>query len=262
MRLRIMSDIHNEFHRESYGEDYRVPELPEDGESMLILAGDIGQLNRTRTWLGFVGECAARFRSVFLVEGNHEWYHGNIEKHSYRNAAREHRLENVRTDRLIIEEEKIAIVGTTLWTDYFGANPIAMFDVGQGLNDYRLIRVGADYRRLRPEYLLSLHYRQKRQLFEDVDSYAKLGYTVAVVTHHHPSLQGIAPMYRNDPLNAAYVSDLEKEILERRIACWICGHCHTAMEYHIGQTRVVCNPKGYPHESGNGFDPLKTLCLP
>jgi len=35
--------------------------------------------------------------------------------------------------------------------------------------------------------------------------------------------------------------------------------CHTAMEYSIGKTRVLSNPKGYPHEHGNGFDPLKTL---
>ena len=80
-----------------------------------------------------------------------------------------------------------------------------------------------------------------------------------MVTHHHPSLQGIAPVYRNDLLNAAYVSDLEKEVLTRKIAWWICGHCHTAMEYSIGETKVVCNPKGYPHEHGNGFNPLKTL---
>jgi len=24
---------------------------------------------------------------------------------------------------------------------------------------------------------------------------------------------------------------------------------------------VICNPKGYPHEYGNGFDPLKTLTV-
>ena len=39
------------------------------------------------------------------------------------------------TGQLILEEEKIAIIGTTLWTDFFGGNPIAMFDVSQGLND-------------------------------------------------------------------------------------------------------------------------------
>lgn len=259
MLVRIISDIHNEFHREKSGLDYHVPELPDDKESILILAGDIGLLNREQTWLSLLCRCAEQFRSVFLIEGNHEWYHGNIEKHSYRDAIAEHRIENAHTGQLVLEEERIAIIGTTLWTDFFGGDPIAMFDINQGLNDYRLIKVGADYHLLRPEYLLALHYKLKKQLFEDIDKFAELGYTVVVVTHHHPSLQGIALAYRNDPLNAAYVSDLENEVLSHKIAYWICGHCHTTMEYSIGDTKVICNPKGYPHDCGNGFNPLKTL---
>ncbi len=259
MLFRVMSDIHNEFCREESSENWQVPELAEDNESVLILAGDIGLLSRKQTWFGFLSQCSKQFRNVFVIEGNHEWYHGNIEKHSWQNAFAEHGFHNVHTGQLILEEEKIAIIGTTLWTDFFGGNPIAMFDVSQGLNDYRLIKVGADYHRLRPEYLLALHHKQKKRLFEDVDHYTELGYTVIVVTHHHPSMQGIAPGYRNDLLNAAYVSDLEKEVLSNKIDYWICGHCHTAMEYSIGETRVICNPKGYPHEYGNGFDPLKTL---
>ena len=259
MLVRIISDIHNEFCREVSGTDYLIPKLPDDEDSLLILAGDIGLLNRKETCLGFLSRCAEQFRFVFVIEGNHEWYHGNIEKHSYRNIIIEHELENIHAGQLILEKEKIAILGATLWTDYFGGNPITMFDFSRGLNDYRLIKVGTDYHRLKPEYLLALHYVQKKRLFEEVDKYAELGYTVVVVTHHHPSLQGIALEYRNDPLNAAYVSDLENEVLSHKIEYWICGHCHTAMEYSIGETRVICNPKGYPHENGNGFDPLKTL---
>jgi hypothetical protein len=160
-----MSDIHNEFCRQESGTDYLIPELPDDKESVLILAGDIGLLNRKQTWLGVLSRSAEQFRSVFLVEGNHEWYHGNIEKHSYRNAISEHGLEYIHTGQLILEEEKIAILGTTLWTDYFGGNPIAMFDVSQGLNDYRLIKVGTDYHRLRPEYLLALHVQAEKAAF-------------------------------------------------------------------------------------------------
>jgi len=259
MLVRIMSDIHNEFVRQESGSDYFVPELADDKASILILAGDIGLLSRKPTWLGFISQCSSQFKGVFLVEGNHEWYHGNIEKHSYRKAIAEHWIQNTHTEHLIFEEEKIAIIGATLWTDFFGGNPIAMFDVSQGLQDYRLIKVGTDYHRLTPEYILALHHRQKTKLFKDVDHYAGLGYTVIVVTHHHPSLLGIAPYYQNDPLNAGFVSDLEKEVLAKKRAYWICGHSHTAMKYEIGETKVICNPKGYPDERGNGFDPLKRL---
>ena len=49
MLIRIMSDIHNEFCRDESGRDYLVPELSGDKESLLILAGDIGLLNRKQT---------------------------------------------------------------------------------------------------------------------------------------------------------------------------------------------------------------------
>jgi len=213
MLFRVMSDIHNEFCREESGEDRAVPILAGDRKSTLILAGDIGLLCKKQTWPGFLSQCWKQFRDVFIVGDNHEWYHGNIGKHSWQHAIAGQGLHNIHTGRLILEKEKIAVIGTTLWTDFFGANPIAMFDVSQGLNDYRLIKVGADYHRLRPEYLLALHYNQNKMLFKDIDHYTDPGYKVIVVTHHHPSLQGIATGYRNDLLNAGYVSDLEKEVL-------------------------------------------------
>ena len=97
-----MSDIHNEFCREESSEDWQVPELAEDNESVLILAGDIGLLSRKQTWFGFLSQCSKQFRDVFVIEGNHEWYHGNIEKHSWQNAFAEHGFHNVHTGQLIL----------------------------------------------------------------------------------------------------------------------------------------------------------------
>ncbi len=47
-----------------------------------------------------------------------------VEKHSWPNAIAEHGFHNVYTGQLLLEEEKNAIIGTTLWTDFFGGNPI------------------------------------------------------------------------------------------------------------------------------------------
>jgi len=71
MLFRVMSDIHNEFCREESSEDWKVPELAEDKESVLILAGDIGLLSRKQTWFGFLSQCSKQFRDVFVIEGNH-----------------------------------------------------------------------------------------------------------------------------------------------------------------------------------------------
>jgi hypothetical protein len=39
-----------------------------------------------------------------------------------------------------------------------------------------------------------------------------------------------------------------------RIALWIHGHSHHAVDYEIAGTRIVSNPKGYPGEDC-GFCP-------
>ena len=262
MRFRIMSDIHNEMFMEYYGVDYEIPSLDDDKNTILILAGDIGLLSKPKTWRTFIEKCSNQFKEVFVIEGNHEWYHGNITRHSWSKVIKEHSMKNVKTGNLLYEDEKIAVIGTTLWTDFDNGNPISMYDVGVGLNDYNLIRVGEDYRRLDTSYILSLHKKQKAKLFADVDYYSSMGYKIIVVTHHHPSRQGINPKYCSNNLNGGYVSNLDAEVAKHKIEYWICGHTHIMMEYVIGDTKVICNSKGYPHEDiFTGFNQLKTIEL-
>ena len=45
-----------------------------------------------------------------------------------------------------------------------------------------------------------------------------------------------------------------------RAALWIHGHTHTAFDYDVRGTRVVCNPRGYPHET-TGFDPALVVTV-
>ena len=41
MKVRLFSDLHNEFTRQMHKRNYEIPELPDDSETVLILAGDI-----------------------------------------------------------------------------------------------------------------------------------------------------------------------------------------------------------------------------
>jgi hypothetical protein len=68
-----------------------------------------------------------------------------------------------------------------------------------------------------------------------------------VVGHHTPSFQSMADKYRGDDLmNGGYHSDLSEFILDRpQIKLWTHGHTHELFDYMIGETRVVCNPRGY-----------------
>jgi hypothetical protein len=47
-------------------------------------------------------------------------------------------------------------------------------------------------------------------------------------------------------MNGGYHSDLSEFILDRpAIKLWTHGHTHEEFDYMIGDTRVVCNPRGY-----------------
>ena len=45
-----------------------------------------------------------------------------------------------------------------------------------------------------------------------------------------------------------------------KAALWIHGHTHTAFDYWVQGTRIVCNPRGYAHEY-TGFQPRKVFAL-
>ena len=46
-----------------------------------------------------------------------------------------------------------------------------------------------------------------------------------------------------------------------RAAAWIYGHTHRAADLDVGGTRVISNPRGYPHQPVDGFDPGRVIAL-
>ena len=73
-----------------------------------------------------------------------------------------------------------------------------------------------------------------------------------VVGHHAPSKLSVAERFMHDNLmNGAFYSALDDFIAYRpQIRYWLHGHMHNNSNYWIGETRVVCNPRGYiGHES-------------
>jgi hypothetical protein len=54
------------------------------------------------------------------------------------------------------------------------------------------------------------------------------------------------------------VNDLPA-LVRAPVSLWIHGHTHTAFDYTVGNTRVVCNPRGYVHRrTGELENPLFT----
>ena len=55
-------------------------------------------------------------------------------------------------------------------------------------------------------------------------------------------------------LDPAYASNLDDVVAVSGARLWFHGHLHTRADYTIGGTRVVCNARGYPDETGHGFE--------
>jgi len=246
MIIRILSDLHTEFG------PYQVESTPEDFDTTLILAGDIG-LYKHVEYAKFIQELAGRFCRILMVSGNHEFYSGKMytEQEKFESRVDRPNVHIMHNDKMVIDG--ILFVGGTLWTNYRNGDPIVMWDAEQGINDYKKIRVAKNgYRKLRATDVLAEHHITHRYIVDTVEAEKDNYEKIVVITHHAPSRQSVECMFKNSPLNDAYVNDFDYWIDEHGPDLWIHGHVHQSWDYMIGNTRILCNPKGYPREGRDG----------
>ena len=132
-------------------------------------------------------------------------------------------------------------------------------EASQCLNDYKTIRIGSNYRKMNPDDTLGFHKKSKQFLLDTLPMFSNQ--KVWVLTHHAPSYQSVHPKYRTETTNGAYVNNFDDLILDNPgIKYWSHGHVHSSFDYHIGECRVICNPRGYfPTEVNPDFDPNLTI---
>lgn len=239
MRIHVLSDLHLEF------APFAAPAVEAD---VVVVAGDGGPGLRGIEW------AAAAFagRPVVYVAGNHEYYGGAIPHDTEKMRARAAALGVHFLEDGEVTLGGVRFLGCTLWTDFHldGPGPLAMIRAQQGMNDFRRIRRSPSFRRFTPTDAAGLHAQSLAFLRA---SLARGGPCV-VVTHHAPSLQGVQPAFRTDPLTPAYASHLDGFVAESGAALWIHGHTHVHADYRCGDVRVVSNARGYPAQD-TGFDP-------
>lgn len=234
--------------------------LPEDLDTTLVLAGDLWERLRLfkykyrdgKTWLERV---APRFKYVVFNLGNHDFWHGRLDvvPGKVREHLKELKLDNVFfLEKNVVVLDQVKFVGATLWTDINRGNPVTALSVGidrsgNGFKDFKHIKVGPAYHRLHTNDLIGQHIQAKQFIFENAvkeHSDQKL----IVVSHMAPSYGSIADRFRiesNRHNNHMYFSELGNEIAYSEIDYWFHGHTHHVIDYTIGNTRVLCNPRGY-----------------
>jgi len=234
MKLHILSDLHTEF------ADFSPPET---GADVVILAGDIG------VGLGGIAWAACQFSEVpvIYVPGNHEFYDHDIGLTDELKATAPANIHILNDDKL--ELDGIRFLGSTLWTDFKlygdGEAWFARQRAKRLIEDFASIRNGG--RRFTPEDSVVVHETSKAWLVGELDR--EFDGPTVVVTHHLPGPASVSKRYANDPLNPVFASRLEEVIEKSRPELWIHGHTHVPCDYEIFNTRVVCNPRGYPGET-------------
>ena len=257
MRIRLLSDIHTEFHADG-GASF-IEALGPANADVVVVAGDVSNSRGVERTLCIL---AARFAPVpvLYVAGNHEFYRsGRAQTRAQIGMAVEkspglHWLDN---DAVTVHEgneitwaattesrhwrraDVVArVLGTTLWFWKSALNgPRHMMHDFTQIHDFAKW-VGEENRK-------SVEFLRRELREGDI-----------VVTHYLPSRACVAPKYTDSLLNDFFVCDLTDLILERKPALWLFGHTHESVDVAVGSTRCVSNPFGYVrHEINPNFNP-------
>ena len=229
MKIKIISDIHTEFHRDR-GVKFSS-ELSTEDTDVLVVAGDFGTIDTLYVSLKVL---CKRFPHVIFVTGNHEYY-GSTREVVHRSLKKlSKRFSNfhwLRNDSVEINGQRF--VGSTLWFP----NSQDAWSQEDRINDFRLIAGFSDW-----------VYKENEKAQNYLNRTIKEG--DVVITHYLPTWMSVAPQYKGDRFNCYFVCDMTQTILDTNPTLWIHGHTHESCDYRVDKTRVVCNPYGYSHVGG------------
>lgn len=257
MKINLVSDLHLEFGRQ---------ELP--GGEVLILAGDIAEAKNIAkeyhgtkpepyvggdlTYYDFFEKECSKYQKVFYVMGNHEHYHGRFDQ-TYDVLSRCLPSNVTLLENSVEEYNGVMFMGATLWTNCNNADSLTLYHLKHMMNDYKVVQNHYKdkglYHKLIPEYTFRTHIKTMEYFRFMLSEHRNKPFVI--VTHHAPSFKSVPEQYVGDTLmNGGYASDLSEFILDNEnIKVWVHGHMHDPVDYEIGSTRVLCNPRGY-----NGYE--------
>jgi predicted phosphodiesterase len=231
MKIQIASDLHLEFLQPE--QEKSLYQTFKGEADVLVLAGDIVPVKYMDQLRDVFGRFCELYEDVVYVPGNHEFYHTNPPDVENLLGALSNELANLHW----LDCGARKIQGQTFYggTGWFPNKP-EVPRLRHTMNDFRLIKG------LEP-WVFEENTRFHRMARINVKP------STVVVSHHLPSFRSVPAEYKGDEGNCYFVNDMEWFIAEVQPKLWIHGHTHTPADYKIGNTRVVCNPLGYPGES-------------
>lgn len=228
MILRIYSDLHLEYNTNGY---FSIEQLEGEKEQILILAGDIDMLKNLskENGLNFISELCSRFKHVFYVFGNHEYYlwkiGGKYNKDNIKIFEKFSNLSVLSRELPSVIIEDYCFIGATLWSqlsEYDQLDPRGE----NSSNDAKYIKQVSNNRfsSLKKQFVNkenSLDFLWIKNECEKYKDHKK------VIITHYPPIRVLEP---NDPHGYEknfYSNDLKDQISKfENINLWVFGHVH------------------------------------
>lgn len=238
MRVQIVSDLHLESFRDPLSSLRSISKGPKG--DVLIMAGDICPIYHLRKWQNAMEYLCKRYSHVIYTPGNHEHYGMELDysKHFLKEASKSwHNLHLtwLGTKHLM----GVDFLQSTLWYEdkpdcYIARHLVSDFSAIKGSNPSTFIKEGD----------------KCKELIADKGADCSIW-----VTHHLPSPRSIGMRYRGATSNCFYLNDIEFLIERHQPQLIVHGHGHTSQEYRLGDTLVICNPRGYEDDLNPRFNP-------
>jgi predicted phosphodiesterase len=241
----------------------------------------MGEHTRSNKFHKFFVDCCTEFTHVVYVMGNHEHYNGDYAITAMKLKDKLGYLKNLHIlDKEVFVLDDVTFIGGTLWTDMNNEDETTLHAMSGMMNDFRCVdnsdrkvsyktpvfKYDANGEVVRDEKSspvierMEFHTRSARFSPEDavVDHKQMMTFIQTVVEgkgdqkfvvvgHHAPSKKSTHPRYAHEKvMNGGYSTNLDEYILDHpQIKVWVHGHTHEDFDYKIGDTRIVCNPRGY-----------------
>jgi hypothetical protein len=244
MKIGILSDL--------YVDEMGALGAPSQEPDVLILAGNIGQGMHGLEWAATTYHCP-----IIYVCGNYSYRDRDIDAldAELKDRAWGTHVHLLQNDSLIVRG--VRFIGCTLWSDFdlYGDPETAMQLAEDGNLDYYRIR-DPQGRPIKPSDTLARHRKAVSYLEGAVTQPFDDGHTV-VITHHAPSSKSVPPRFRGDRLMACYASNLDRLVERAQAMYWVHGGDHDAVDYMLGGTRVLSNPRGFSNQGIREIAPFR-----
>lgn len=256
-QIQFLSDIHLNI---NYGFSCQPPK---NGLSTgLIIAGDLTTAKDSDLFDKFLFEIYKSYTWILFILGNHDYWGSSLTKAKDSFDFMTNSYENVylMTDRKVFYLDDKVLFGDTFWTNMGNHDISAMTMWNKIMSDSVYIDSEISSGALTVEEMIIEFYSSKKRLEYVLSEHPDSNFLI--VSHMAPSIKSVSRKYLPSidqtqrqveiyrSMNFYYHSDLEDFIRENpRILYWLHGHSHTTSSYKIGNTEILCNPKGYHKEN-------------